>query len=126
MYGGPPLPPDMLAPPPPSAAPPDAGPLDVDGGAPAMTADSVRAWHDRTYFCVTEGQQRGRNTRGTLVVSVDVGADGKAIRASITKNTGLTLEVAECLASAAGHLVFTPPAGGSATVVLPLELGGPR
>ena len=99
----------------------DAAPIDVDGGALTPHADSMAKVRTQYKRCFEQGIRRDPNMAGRLVVSIDVGADGKAIRASIAKNTGVSADVADCVAAASGALEFAPPAGGSATVEMPVN-----
>jgi hypothetical protein len=118
VYGGPPPRPAVSAP-----VAIDAGPpLDVDGGVLAPHAASQAKAQAQYKRCFNQGLKTDPHMEGKLVVSVQVGADGKSLSATITNNTGLSSDVAACVAAAAGALEFSPPAGGGATVDMPVEL----
>jgi hypothetical protein len=77
--------------------------------------------------CFNKGLVENPSMRGSVTITATLGPKGEVIAASPTKGSGLSGSVFSCVTARVATAQFDPPAGGSATVTIPvkLEVDGP-
>ena len=91
-------------------------------------ADRVAAsLKPRARRCYDQGLQNDPNMQGKLVVMVAVSTSGSVDDATVASSSGLSPEVAECVARAYRTVVFDAPAGGAeSTLTVTLTFAPPK
>jgi hypothetical protein len=73
--------------------------------------------------CYQIGLWNNREQSGSVRLVVEVDARGRAAVVTPAGGTGLDRMVINCLVGVARRSAFAPPTGGSARVVIPINLG---
>jgi len=71
--------------------------------------------------CYNRGLQTDPNMKGSMRVTARLGPDGRVVVANTSGGNGLSKEVISCVLNRVKSAQFNPPAGGGATIVIPVN-----
>ncbi len=71
--------------------------------------------------CYNRGLSTDPNMKGSLRVTARLAPDGKVVVANASGGNGLSKEVISCVVTRVKSAQFNPPAGGGATIVIPVN-----
>jgi hypothetical protein len=88
---------------------------------PVSDADRVIAGlRPRFRACYQQGLNSDPSMQGKVVITAKVGPNGEVQSAVPSSNTGLSAQVAQCIAGHVSRATFSPPGGSGSTLNIPV------